>query len=119
MISRHLEAGLRFQWIKRQKIARDAKGRQKVYGICSETHQAAKSQQDNIEQACVGNIILNFGLMMMMDVYKILIFFILDTGCQKLFSSKRARPICAARWRKAEVLHIQGIIEVHAAHPLS
>ncbi len=56
---------------------------------------------------------------MMMDVYKILIFFILDTGCQKLFSSKRARPICAARWRKAEVLHIQGIIEVHAAHLLS
>ena len=80
MISRHLEAGLRFQWIKRQKITKDAKGRQKVYGICSEAHQAAKSQQDNIEQACVGNIILNFGLMMMMmmmmmDVYKILFFF--------------------------------------------
>lgn len=87
---------------------------------CKRHSQAAKSQQANIEQARV-EIIISYldyldGWWWMFTRFWT---FILDTGCQKLFSSKRARPICAARWRKAEVLHTEGIIEVHTAHPLS
>lgn len=73
--------------------------------------QAAKSQQANIEQAYVEIIILDLdGWWWMFTRFEHFTRIILDTGCQKLFSSKRARPICAARWRKAEVLHTKGII---------
>ena len=107
-ISRHLEAGLSSIGSKGKKMAKR----------CKRHSQAAKSQQANIEQARGWNHYFIFRWMMM-DVYKILDIHFGHPCCQKLFSSKRARPICAARWRKAEVLHTEGIIEVHTAHPLS